>query len=199
MGLARPSGALVSQRQRAPSARRRCAKPLKNVERPRLRGRRWGRRATEGGSRWDDPPLIDRPVLPFGSFNSHPSEQALAGEPVFGFVSPASWFDAPECFRRRQLPAFAFGGTRGSALRPHPRLPFGSGPRAFDSGSPWLPFVSGPRAFDSCSPDSPSSPARGPSTPVCRLPFVSGPKAFDVCLPAHFDRRPEGPWSPFVR
>ena len=107
-----------------------------NVERPRLRSRRWGRRATEGGSRGMNPPLIDRPVLPFGSFNSHPSEQAPAGELLFGHDSPASWLVASRnasVFRGCPLPSSA--GLWSPTQRP-------------------------------TTLGSPPSPARGPSTSV---------------------------------
>ena len=53
---------------------------------------------------WDDPPLIEHPVLPFARSTSHPSESPPAGEPLFGFVSPVARLDAPEGFGCRHLP-----------------------------------------------------------------------------------------------
>jgi hypothetical protein len=81
---------------------------------------------------------------------SHPSEQAPAGEPFFGSVSPASRLDKSRSLRHPRLPASAVGGARG--FRPEdlpPRAPPPPRPR---------------KASDSGSPDSPSSPARRPST-----------------------------------
>jgi hypothetical protein len=76
------------------------------------------------------------PVLPFGSFNSHPSEQAPAGELLFGHDSPASWLVASRnasVFRGCPLPSSA--GLWSPTQRP-------------------------------TTLGSPPSPARGPSTSV---------------------------------
>ena len=69
-----------------------------------------------GRQAWDDPPLIDRPVLPLARSTSHPSEHALAGEPVFRLVASASRLDAPKCRSLPRLPASFLDGARSFGL-----------------------------------------------------------------------------------
>jgi hypothetical protein len=69
-----------------------------------------------GRQAWGDPPLIDRPVLPLARSTSHPSEHALAGEPVFRLVASASRLDAPECRSLPRLPASLPDGARSFGL-----------------------------------------------------------------------------------
>jgi hypothetical protein len=112
---------------------------------------------------WDDPPLSDLPVLPFVRSTTHPSEQAPAGEPLFGLVSPASRLDSSE---PPSISTVARGDRRRGSWPPplgadhwrHDRLP---ALRPSTNRAPGSPFSDGLAAAG-------TSPASQPSTPVHR-------------------------------
>ena len=139
---------------------------------------------------WDDPLLIDRPVLPLARSTSHPSEQAPAGEPVFGLVSTASRLDIP---RMPPISAVARIHLRRLLAASAPVSPRSPPPPA----SPSLP----PCGLGSSWPCEPSPPdsavARfGPSAPThIDIPSSAGLAALDSGLPSTFGlRRPSELW-----
>jgi hypothetical protein len=112
---------------------------------------------------WDDPPLIDRPVLPFGSFNILTRRSKLRRVSRFSGASPrqagSTHPEAPISAVARFLRNSARGPRPESRfpcapLRPRPR-------EASDSGSPGAPSSPTPeRVLDSGPPTASSSGPR---------------------------------------
>ena len=119
---------------------------------------------------WDDPPLIDLPVLPLARTTSHPSEQALAGEPVFEARLPGKPARLPpECRFPPRLPASVLDGARDIGLAaPADRRPRSLRPCDHRSWLARFALISGLATLDSRSP---------------RLPLISGLATLDSGLP----------------
>ena len=118
---------------------------------------------------WDDPPLIDRPVLPFGSFNILTRRSTLRRVSRFSGASPRQAGSTPPEAPISTVARFLRNSARGP--RPESRLPCAPHrhrPReASDSGSPGAPSSPTPeRALDSGPPTAPSSGSRGGLRPA---------------------------------